>query len=69
MGATVGLSQLIWITDGITGGNYSDIVGITGAISFLLQQCVITINFMSTDKMSQLCKERFQHNQVTPNAN
>jgi len=69
MGATVGLSQLIWIADGITGGSYSDIVGITGAVFFLLQHCVITINFMCTDKMSRLCKERFQHNQVTSNAN
>ena len=68
MGATIGLSQFIWITNSISGSDYSAITSITGAVFLLLQQCVITINFMCTDKMSRLCKELFQKNQVTPNA-
>jgi len=60
MGATIGLSQFIWIANGISEGKFSAITGIMGAIFLLFQQCVITINFMCTDKMSRLCKERFQ---------
>ena len=68
MGATIGLSQFIWMANTVSGNQYSAITGITGALFLFLQQCVITINFMCTNKMSHLCKERFQKNRVTPNA-
>ena len=57
MGTTIGLSQLIWVANGISGSECSATVECTCTLFLLLQQCVITINFMCTDKMSRLCKE------------
>jgi len=56
MGATTSLSQLIWMANAISGDQYLAITQITGALFLLLQQCVITINFMCTNEMSHLCK-------------
>jgi len=38
---------------------------VVGVVSLLIQQCVIMILFMCTEKMSRLCKERFS-NRITP---
>ena len=68
MGATIGLSQLIWLASALNT-EYSPISKITGSVSYFIQQCVIMATLMCTDKVSRLCQELFPRNQVAPSPN
>ena len=57
MGATVGLSTFIWIFTAFDA-SYSEIIEITGNISFFVQQVVIMISFLSIKKMTN-CRAYF----------
>ena len=54
MGATIGISEFIFIYNGFAG----QIPGIIGTLALLVQQCVIVI-LMCSRNISQICKERF----------
>ena len=58
MGATVGLSRLIWILV-VFDPSYSFTINTSGATLLLIQQVVIMTIFMCTRKISELCKARF----------
>ena len=62
MGATIGLSETIWLASYIYN-DYYEAISAMGGLFLFIQQCVITMSFMCTDKMSQLCKEFFSRNQ------
>ena len=53
VGATVDISYFIYF---LFDPEYSEIITISGTIPLLIQWAVITISFMSTKKMSALCK-------------
>ena len=57
MGATIGISQFLF--GYITFFKQTNIVGIVGGLSLLVQQSVIVILLMCSKKVSKLCKERF----------
>jgi len=68
MGATVGLSQLIWLGTAVNP-DYSLIANIAGSAAYFIQQCVIMSTLICTNKMSRLCQEIFPRNQVAPAPN
>ena len=56
MGATIGISEFIFIYNRFAG---HIVTGIIGAFALLVQQCVIVILMMCSRNVLQLCKERF----------
>ena len=61
MGATIGLSQFIWMLLAFDS-EYSDIISISGTILLLIQQIVIMTSFMCTRKITEHFKTCFSRN-------
>ena len=59
MGATFDLSYFVFIFLVFDSEYVDTIIGVSGALSLLIQQCVIMMIFLNTDKMSRLCKNVF----------
>ena len=66
MGATLGLSYFIFIFLVFNSAFLDAVIGVSGAVLLLVQQCVIMTSFLCTKKMSRLWKRLFSRNQVTP---
>ena len=58
MGAFVGIARIIWIATSIIAPNYALVTTTIGLLALLLQQCVVMVSFMCTQKMSRLWRER-----------
>ena len=63
MGATIGLSYFVFIFLVFDSEFVDAIVGISGAFLLVIQQCVIMMSFLCTEKMSGLCKKLFSSDQ------
>ena len=59
MGTCAGIVLSIWITASILAPNYAYTTTTIGLLPLLLQQCVVMVSFMFTQKMSRLCYECF----------
>ena len=57
MGAFVGIARIIWIAISIIAPNYALVTTTIGLLALLLQQCVVMVSFMCTQKMSRLWRE------------
>ena len=55
MGATVGIARIAWLAGSVLSPIFFTIAGTT----LVVQQFVVMITFMCTQKMSRLCRERF----------
>ena len=59
MGATIGLSQFVFIFLVFDSEIVDAIIGSSGALLLAIQQCVIMMSFLSSEKISGLCKNLF----------
>ena len=57
MGVTIGISKFIFIYNRAVSQTVT--VGTVGALTLLVQQCVIVVLLMCSKKVLRLCKERF----------
>ena len=68
MGAFVGIAHILWVTTSIVAPNYAYVTTAIGVLALMLQQCVVMVCFMCTQKMSRLCRQRFYQRETTSNA-
>ena len=63
MGATFGLSYFVFIFLVFDSEYVDAIIGASGALFLLIQQCVIMTSFLNKEKISGLCKKLFSRDQ------